>query len=133
MVETATAFTETVSITHGQQENKRRDKRGKTNGVISYLDDATIDTTNFDITTPQYPGVASGVVIPQVPLISASINHLPPSWAVTYQWVRVDTAPPTFLEYITNDYQTDSDFIYLCIEALNYNNSKTGFFVNCKL
>ena len=103
------------------------DKRGKTNGVISYLDDATIDTTNFDITTPQYPGVASGVVIPQVPLISASINHLPPSWAVTYQWVRVDTAPPTFLEYITNDYQTDSDFIYLCIEALNYNNSKTGF------
>lgn len=103
------------------------DKRGKTNGVISYLDDDTIDTTNFDVTTPVYPSVASGAITTQVPLISASINHLPPSWAVTYQWVRVDTAPPFFLQYLTNDYQTDSDFIYLCIEGLKYNNTKKGF------
>ncbi len=103
------------------------DKRGKTNGVVSFLSDAGIDTTNFNVTTPQYPGQPSGVIPPTVPVINASINHLPPSWATTYQWVRVDTAPPTFLQYVCNDYQTDSDFIYLCIQGLVYNNTKTGF------
>lgn len=103
------------------------DKRGKTNGVVSFLDDATIDTTNFDITTPEYPSVASGAVTTQVPKINASISHLPPSWAATYQWVRIDSAPSFFLQYLTNDYQTDSGYIYLCIEGLKYNNTKTGF------
>ena len=103
------------------------DKRGKTNGVISFLDDPSIDTTNFDITTPQFPGTPSGTIIPQMPQISASINHLPPSWAVTYQWVRIDAAPPFFLEYLTNDYQTDNDYIYLCIQDLIYNNTATAF------
>ena len=102
------------------------DKRGKTNGVISFLDDASIDSTNFDITTPAYPGTTIGVSS-TVPTISASINHLPPSWAVTYQWVRIDAAPPFFLQYLTNDYQVDSDFIYLGIEGIIYNNTKSGF------
>jgi hypothetical protein len=104
------------------------DKRGKTNGVVSYLADASIDTTNFNVTTGQYPGqTPNGTVMPTVPKISASINHLPPSWAVSYQWVRIDNAPPFFLQYLTNDYQTDNDYIYLCIQGLIYNNTNTGF------
>lgn len=103
------------------------DQFGKTNGVISFLADPGIDTTNFNVTTPQYPGQASGTIPPTFPKINASINHTPPSWAVTYQWVRIDNAPPYFLQYLTNDYQTDNDYIYLCIQGLIYNNTKTGF------
>jgi hypothetical protein len=100
------------------------DQYGKTNGVVSYLDNAT-DTTNFDVTTPEYVGEALGLGI-ATPRISASINHLPPNWAVSYQWVRQDIAPIFFLQYVTSDYQTDIDFDYLCIEGLNYNNTQ-GF------
>lgn len=102
------------------------DKRGKTNGVISFLADAVIDTTNFDVTTPQCPAqtaTSSGAR----PKLSASINHLPPSWAATYQWVRLDLAPPFFLQFITNDYQFDTDYIYLCIQSLITANTRDGF------
>lgn len=100
------------------------DEYGKTNGVISYLNIPT-DSTNFDVSTPQYNGQLPATA-PSVPRISASINHLPPSWAVSYQWVRQDIAPIFFLEYVTNDYQTDGTYDYLCIEGLSYNNTQ-GF------
>lgn len=100
------------------------DKFGKTNGVVSFLADASIDTNNFNVTTPDYQG---GALSHHIPKISASINHLPPSWAETYQWVRMDLAPPFFLQYWTNDLQTDSSFMYLCIQSLINNNSKFGF------
>lgn len=103
------------------------DQFGKTNGVVSYLGDPAIDTTNFNITTPQYSGQSSGTVSPSVPKISASINHLPPNWAVSYQWVRIDNAPPFFLQYVTNDYQEELGFSYFCIQYLIDNNTKTGF------
>jgi len=99
------------------------DKYGKTNGVISYLNNAT-DNTNFDIATGQYPGESGGLPFPR---ISASIGHLPPDWAVTYQWVRQDAAPKFFLQYVTNDYQTDTEFLYFCIEGLVYNNTSNNF------
>lgn len=102
------------------------DQLGKSNGVISFLADATIDTTNFNVTTTQYPGQASSLVLPQVPKISASISHLPPSWAVAYYWVRIDNAPPFFLEYNTYDYQVEGDYIYLGIQNL-INNNDGGF------
>lgn len=102
------------------------DEIGKTNGVVSYLADATIDSNNFNVTTPQYNG-QTGVGFPDIPKINASINHLPPSWASTYQWVRIDSAPPFYLQYLTNDYQTDSTYIYLCIEGLKYNNTNQGY------
>jgi len=102
------------------------DQQGKTNSVISYLADASIDTNNFDVTAPSYPGSTLANFY-QVPKISASINHLPPSWAATYRWVRMDLTPPFFLQYLTNDYQTDNDYLYLCIQSLIENNTRTGF------
>lgn len=100
------------------------DERGKTNGVVSFTGDP-IDTTDFSVTTPDYPGQNPAVTI-QVPQINASINHLPPSWAVSYQWVRVDLTPK-FLQWVTNDYLTDNQYLYLGIEALRQMNVKSGF------
>jgi hypothetical protein len=100
------------------------DKYGKTNGVISYLNNAT-DNTNFDVFSPQYPGQIGGSL--PFPRIAASINHLPPDWAVSYQWVRQDASPQFFLQYVTSDYQTDSQYLYFCIEGLVYNNTANNF------
>lgn len=104
------------------------DELGKVVDIISFLANSTIDTTNFNVTTPEYPGQPiSTATMPNVPKINASINHLPPSGAVSYQWLRIDNAPPYFLQYLTNDYQTDSDYIYLCIQGLIFNNTTSGF------
>lgn len=100
------------------------DSRGKTNGVISFVGDP-VDTTDFVVTTPNYPGQNPLVTI-QVPQISASINHLPPSWAVSYQWVRADLTPK-FLQWVTNDYLVDNQYLYLGIEALVQMNARAGF------
>ena len=100
------------------------DQFGKTNGVISYLNNAT-DTTNFDVTTLPYPGSVTGY--PPIPKISASINHTPPTWATSYQWVRLDAAPQFLLQWVTNDFQDPLDgFLYLGVENLNYANEKDG-------
>lgn len=101
------------------------DKYGKTNGVISYLD-TPADSNNFEVTTPQYPGETFPSTA-QVPQISASINHTPPTWAESYQWVRIDAAPQFFLQWVTNDYQDPGDgYLYFGIETLNWANSKDG-------
>jgi len=100
------------------------DDRGKTNGVVSFVG-STLDTTDFAVTTPLF-STTSNVV--QVPFISASINHTPPSWATAYQWVRTPTGYD-FLQYITNDYQTDTDFLYICIQDLIYQKEKNSGFV----
>ena len=101
------------------------DEYGKTNGVVSYLKDP-VDSTNFDVTTDQYPGETFPSVA-QVPQIAASINHEPPRWAHSYQWVRIDAAPQFFLQWVTNDYQAPGDgYLYFGIETLNWANAKDG-------
>jgi len=100
------------------------DERGKTNGVISYVADS-VDTTDFAVTTP---AMRTNNHVPQIPVISASINHLPPSWAISYQWVRANLLPKRFIYWITNDYQVDNDYLYFCIQNLTYNREvNTGF------
>jgi hypothetical protein len=101
------------------------DDRGKTNGVVSFASDSNIDTTDFTVTTPNYAGQTNGVSI-TVPQISLSINHLPPSWATSYQWVRLNLTPK-FLQWVTMDYQTDNNYLYLGIQNLTEMNAKTGF------
>lgn len=101
------------------------DDRGKTNGVISFVSDSALDTTDFAITTPAF-NVNTNV--PQVPIISSSINHTPPTWATSYQWVRANLLPTRFLYWVTNDYQSDTDYLYICIQNLVYTGTKnTGF------
>lgn len=102
------------------------DKWGKTNGAVSFLAEPAVDTTNFDVTSPEYLFSSSGN-FSNVPVLSGSINHLPPSWAEFYQWVRLDLSPPNYVQYITNDYQTEGSYTYFCIQALIDNNTKNGF------
>ncbi len=102
------------------------DEKGKTNGVVSFVSDSDMDTTDFAVTTPPF-AVASNIA--QVPFISASINHTPPDWAVAYQWVRADLKPTNFLYWVTNDYLDPGDgFLYFGIENLAYQKAQnTGF------
>lgn len=100
------------------------DDRGKTNGVVSFVADP-IDTTDFAVQTDPCPSMSSLTAI-QVPKISASINHTPPTWATSYQWARVDLTPK-FLHWATNDYQVENEYLYLGIEALIQMNARAGF------
>lgn len=102
------------------------DERGKTNGVISYVSDDALDTTDFAFNTPGF-GTSSG--IQQVPAVSATINHAPPDYAVAYQWVRANLLPTKFLYWVTNDYQSDADFLYFCIQNLYYTKSAISGFL----
>lgn len=101
------------------------DKWGKTNGVVSFLGDTTIDTTNFDVTSPLYTSSTISTVYTS-PKLSASINHLPPSWAETYQWVRLDLSPLFYVQFVTNDYSVQGSYTYIGIESLVAMN-KAGF------
>lgn len=87
---------------------------------------ASTDTNDFVVTTPDF-SVSSNVI--QVPFINASINHTPPEGATKYQWLRTTNLTTSkFLYWITNDYQTDADYLYLCIQNLDYTKDKnTGF------
>ena len=103
------------------------DEHGKTNGVVSFVSDSSLDTTDFAVTTAPF-SVASN--IPQVPFISASINHTPPDWAVAYQWVRAELKPINFLYWVTNDYLDPGDgFLYFCIQNLVYQKTQNSGFV----
>lgn len=101
------------------------DDRGKTNGVVSFVGDA-VDTTDFSVPTNAY-SKSAGVV--QIPNIETTINHLPPSWAVKYQWVRTqNTVTNKFIYYSTNDYQSDGNYLYFCIQSLlTQKDEDTGF------
>lgn len=102
------------------------DDRGKTNGVISYVSESGLDTTDFAFNTPDFTTNGN---VPQVPIISASIDHTPPTWATSYQWVRANLLPTSFLYWITNDYQTDTDYLYLCIQNLVKQKSDNSGFI----
>lgn len=90
------------------------DERGKTNGVVSFVGNP-VDSTDFAVDTPEYATTTSPSNVAKFPKISASINHLPPAGAVSYQWVRANLTPK-FRHYVTNDYQTDTQYMYLGIE-----------------
>lgn len=102
------------------------DAIGRTSGVISFITDSAIDTTDFSVTTPQYTGSSPIGSFGTVPQISATINHTPPTWAVAYQWVRVNLTPE-FTYTITMDLQSDATYWYLGIQNLIEMNANDGF------
>jgi hypothetical protein len=100
------------------------DSKGRTNGVMTYVNQPATDG-DFEIETGAFELDAG---IPKTPVINAEINHLPPSWATKYCWVRSNNL--TFdkqLYYITNDFQSDTDYYYFGFENIKYyydNNNK---------
>ena len=92
-------------------------------GVATFVNPTDSDN-DFMVTTPSF-SLDSGNV--QTPVITADINHLPREDAVTYAWVRRRMTYQDFLFYMTCDFQSDSDFYYLClanIEKYKTNNSQ---------
>lgn len=101
------------------------DERGKTNGVVTYITDSGIDPTDFAVTTPNYVDTTSFLPVKK-PQITANIFHRPPSWAVSFQWVRAKRTPK-FVHYVTTDYQTDNQYLYLGTQAFVELAAKNSF------
>lgn len=95
-------------------------------GVTTFVNPVDSDN-DFLVTTPSFSLDGSNAV--QTPVISASINHLPPAGAVTYAWVRRRMTYGDFLMYETCDYQDGSDgFLYLCLANIEkYKADNTQF------
>lgn len=104
------------------------DKYGRTNGVISYVS-STDDVSDFAVTTPDFLVNASNSFAPRVPIITASIGHIPPVWATSMQWVRTPNLTVSkFLQYATCKIDVDDDYVYFCIENLDqFRINNTGF------
>ncbi len=86
-------------------------------GVTTFVNPVDSDN-DFLITTPSF-SLDTGQV--QTPVISASINHLPPDDAVTYAWVRRRMTYQDFLFYETCDYHDPSDgYLYFCLANIEY-------------
>jgi hypothetical protein len=98
---------------------------GKSNGVVSFVSSAT-DPNDFSVTTGDFNfNPANGNL--RIPVINASISHVPPSWATRFAWVRVPT-DIFFLQYITAEVQNDSQYNYFGIENLNvFRTQNSGF------
>jgi len=104
------------------------DERGKTNGVISFVNTETV-LNNFGYNSRDFATMSEPPSNQYIPYMMASINHLPPSWARRFQWVRTSNQTTnSYIELVTNDYQTDTDYLYFCIQNLTYLKTKnTGF------
>lgn len=94
-------------------------------GVYSFVSDSALDITDFLVTTLGFDVVSN---TPQIPFIAATINHTPPEGATCYHWVRAELTPK-FIHWVTNDYQTDTDFLYICIQNLTYQGTQNSGFV----
>ena len=105
-----------------------RDKWGKTNGVVSFVSSDISDVTDFSVTTGDFL-VNPANYRPRINVINASINHLPPSWAVSYEWVWTENQSVSFfIELVTVQVDTDTDYYYFSLEQQNkYKEANTGF------
>jgi hypothetical protein len=94
-------------------------------GVTTFVN--PVDSSNdFLVTTPSFSLDGADV---QTPVISASINHLPPAGAVTYAWVRRRMTYANFLFYETCDYQSDTDYLYLCLANIELYKTDNSQFI----
>lgn len=85
-------------------------------GVTTYVN--PVDSINdFVVTTPSF-SQSSGAA--QTPVITASINHIPPAGAVKYYWVRKRQTYSDFLMYETCDFQDPGDgYLYFCLANID--------------
>src|SRR6185503_7287805 len=95
-------------------------------GVTTFVN--PIDSDNdFLVTTPSFS--LDGSFNVQTPVVTANINHLPPVGAVTYAWVRRRMTYADFLMYETCDYQSDSDYLYFCVDNIPYYKNLNSQFI----
>ncbi len=101
------------------------DEQNREAGVQTFS--SPINTDNdFVVSTPNISFDGSDDI--QTPVITATINHLPPDYAVAFYWVRRRQSIGNFVMYMTCDYQDGGDgFLYFClanVEAYKLDNSQ---------
>lgn len=79
---------------------------------VTTFSNPTSTANDFSVTTPAF---SLDTVDPETPVITATINHIPPPDAVAFYWVRRRLTYDDFLMYETCDFQEDADFYYLCL------------------
>lgn len=85
------------------------DEKGRTHGVVT--------NASFDVSTPPYALLPNGDI--NVPRITFSINHKPPVWAKSYQWVRTKNLTLSkFLYWVSESTYKDNEFAYIGIQNL---------------
>lgn len=91
------------------------DEKGRTNGVETYfgaagsLNDFEVVIDNFNAFTNAY----------KRPTVNITIQHLPPTWAKTYSFVRSKRLlSGDFFMFKAGDFQSDSEFYYIGIDTL---------------
>lgn len=102
-------------------DNQNRDMPG-----VTTFTNPTDSDNDFAVTTPSFSEVGG---VPQTPVISAAINHLPPAGAVSYCWVRRRATYGDFLMYETADFQEDADFYYFCLNNVKLYHDKNSQFI----
>lgn len=95
-------------------------------GVITFANPTDSDN-DFVVNTPVF---AEDSGVPKTPVISASINHLPPAGAKKFHWVRRRQTYGSFLFYMTCDYQDPSDgYLYFCLANIDAFKSENSQFI----
>ncbi len=94
-------------------------------GVTTFANPTDSDN-DFVVTTPSFSLDTTAV---QTPVISASINHLPPDGAVSYYWVRRRQTYGTFMMYETCDFQEEDGFYYLCLGNIDLYKEENSQFI----
>jgi hypothetical protein len=82
-------------------------------GVTTYANPAGGDN-DFVVNTPSF---SLDGTVPQTPVLSFEINHLPPDGAVKYNIVRRRLAYGTFLFYQTCDYQDPRRWVFIFLSC----------------
>lgn len=84
-------------------------------GVITFVN-PTDSVNDFLVTTPS---ISFSTGTRQTPVISSSINHLPPAGAKKYCWVRRRLQYTNWVEYETCDFQSADGFYYFCLANID--------------
>lgn len=104
-----------------------KDEQGRTiPGVTTFANPVDSDN-DFLVTTDEFSLDSTDV---ETPVISASINHFPPTGAVTYAWVRRRMTYADFVWYVTCDYQDGGDgFLYFCLANIETYKARNSQFI----
>lgn len=91
------------------------DEQGRTNGVMTYvlgsgsLNDFEVQTQNFTATATEY----------YRPVISITVQHLPPQWARSFSFVRTQNLVTTsYFMWKGDDFQADGEYYFIGIDNL---------------
>lgn len=104
------------------------DDYGKPLAIMSYKE-LDGDPNVYTVTTPNFNINGSNANAPRVPVITASVGHIPIAGAKYFQWIRsTNLSVSKFLQYITCQIDSDAEYFWFCIANLDeFKVKNTGF------